>query len=224
MKPFVQIILATLCIISLFDCNKKKILETEKVNMIPQCIGRLVVDLPEEFAPHGGATAVVIPRDVNSLSSKMEIEVVSVGMNQQQFQGAIALRKTALAKGGTETENALKATFNQADGAVLFRILKVADGYIGELDKLVGNTHVRISAVSYHGTFEQVEADIVHFASAVVPADASTPADFCLGTVSVSGINLEETAQFYFGSTRRPDLGIEINVDTFQPEEKMPLL
>lgn len=182
------------------------------------------MDLPEEFVPHGGATAIVIPRDANTLSSKMEIEVVSVGMNQQQFQSAIASRKLELAKGGTETENALKATFNEPDGAVLFRILKVADGYIGELDKLIGNAHVRITAVSYDGTFERVERDIVHFASAILPADASKPSDFCLGAVSVGGVNLEETAQFYFGSTQRPDLGIEINVDTFQPDKSQPLL
>lgn len=199
-------------------------MDAENVNMIPHCIGRLIVDLPEEFAPHGGTTGTVIPRDTNALSSKMEIEVVSVGINKQQFQSEIASRKLELTKAGTDTENALKATFDKPDGSVLFRILKVADGYIGELDKLVGNAHVRISAVSYHKTFEQVETDIVHFASAIVPAGIGTPSDFCLGAVSVGGINLEESAQFYFSSNRRPDLHIEVNVDTFQPDKTKPLL
>lgn len=224
MKPVARLISAALCIISLFGCTEKKNLVIENMNMVPHCIGRLIVDLPEEFTPHGGATAIIIPRDANSLSSKMEIEVVSVGINQQQFESAVASRKLELAKGGTDTENALKTTFNEPDGGILFRILKVGNGYIGELDKLVGKAHIRISAVSYDGTFERVERDIVQFASAIVPVDASKPSDFCLGAVSVGGINLEETAQFYFGSTQRPDLSIEINIDTFQPDKSQPLL
>lgn len=211
-------------IVTLLGCHEKSKPKMENVEMISHRIGRLIVDFPAEFGSDGGATAIIIPRDNNPLASKMEVHIVSTGASQQQFANAVSSRKLELLKAGADDENALKETLKRTDGSVLFRILKVGSAYTSELNELVGNTHVRITAVSYHGTFDKVESALYHFAASIVPVSSGKASDFCLGAISIGGTNQEESAQFFYRSTQRPDLRIEASLDTFQSDPEKPLL
>lgn len=213
-----------LLVAALLGCDGKNESKMENTDMISHRIGRLVVDLPAEFSTDGSTTAIIIPRDNNALASKMEIHVVSSGTSKKQFEDAVVSRQAKLLKAGAEDENALKETIKRPDGSTLFRILKIGEAYASEVNQLVGDTYVRITAVSYRGTFEKVEAALHHFASSLVPVSSGKAADFCLGTISFSGANQDESAQFYYRSTRRPDLRIEVSLDTFQPDADKPLL
>jgi hypothetical protein len=213
-----------LLIIALLGCQGKSKPKMENLNMISHRAGRLIVDLPDEFRSDGGATATFTPRGNNALATKMEVQVVSSDTSRQKFDNAVALHKLELLKAGPDDENALKETLARPDGSVLFRMVKVGNAYISELNQLVGDVHVRITAASYHGTYEKVEGALFQFAALIVPLAAGKASDFVLDTVSVGGINVDETAQFYYRSTRRPDLRIEIAIDTFQPDADKPLL
>lgn len=223
-KAIRRIVWVMFFVVTLFGCNGKKSSAMDKIEMTPHRIGRLTVDLPAEFAPDGEVSAILIPSSGNALMSKLEVHVVSSGTSRQEFDRAVAQRKEDLAKAGTDTENALKESFKTKDGSVMFRILKVADGYIAELDKLVADNYVRISAVSYDGTYQQVEATVDHFASLIVPTNVSKATDFCLGAVAVRGANAEESAEFSYRSKLRLDLKVEVSIDTFQPDASRSLI
>jgi hypothetical protein len=196
----------------------------EKLEMISHRIGRLTIDLPAEFGTDGEAVATIIPRENNALSSKMEVHVVSSGTSPQKFENAVSSRKLELLKAGAGDGNSLKETIKRPDGSVLFRTLKVGDAYVSELNQLVGDVHVRITATSYHRTFEKVEATLIQFASLIVPTSAARASDLSLGVISIGGVNLDESVQFYCRSDKRPDLRIEVALDTFQPDSDPPLL
>ncbi|QJE02013.1 hypothetical protein HH212_19965 [Massilia forsythiae] len=205
-------------------CSKHQGGQVEKIAMKKHRIGRLMLDLPEEFVIDEGASTIIVPKQENPLQSKMRIEVISGHTNVQEFMAAVAERKSKLSKSGTEVENALKMSSVQPGHSILFRIMKVDDVYISELDCLAGEAYIRITANSYHGKFEQAEKSLLHFVSKIVQVDDATGDDFCIGPVCIKGANETESAEFVFRSTSRPDLRVDISVDTYKRDSDDALL
>lgn len=208
----------------LSGCTDGKTHKMENRNLVEQRIGRFKLDLPADFSLLGRSPVIIVPRDENSLGTKMEIESFSAKMTKQEFESAVAERAKELEEAGDEFEDKLELVTKQPDGSVIFRVRRIKDAYFSELDSLVDGIYMRTTARSYHGTYEQVEKSLLHFARTIVPLSAGSPSDFCIGYICVPGTSSFEAAQFIYRSSQRRDIRIEISVDTYQPDSDKPLL
>lgn len=210
--------------IMMLDGQTERLPALQKAEMRSHCIGRYMVDLPKDFDAVAGFTGSIEPSGGNDLETRIEIQTVAIGLDRRGFEAAMMQRRQELAADSFGHTNTLEDVFNGPSGSVLFRILRIKDAYLGEIDTLIDGTHVRMTANSYHGTFQRVEKELFVFLSRLVPTRFAGPDDFCAGTFSIKGANTVEMAEFAYRSVQRPDVFIKVQTDTFAPYSATPLL
>lgn len=212
--------------------SRKKAHEIGEININPHYIGHHIIDLPEEFSLVS-VMGSFVPIDDNPLETKMEVELVGTDMTRQQFLKALEIRRSELEAKGSAAEDLLKAVIKQSDESTLFRILEVKDAYEGELNIFLDGVYLRIAGHSYHAAYEEAERAILQFGGKVFPKTAfafgtehksQIPGAFSIGPVFISGANAREAATYTFRSSKRPDLVVEVTVDSFRPDERESLL
>jgi hypothetical protein len=112
------------------------------------------------------------------------------------------------------------------DDATLFRVQRIDDAYVSEINFLRGTNLVTVRLKSFHNHFVVAEESLINFAAATRVADSKagrSPIEgFCLGPVVVAGNFKDESAKFLFRDGQGNDLGIAI--DTYKAGGEPPLL
>ena len=187
------------------------------------CVGRHQIDLPAEFEQMMSATSVFTPPGLTEDDAPVEVTVVSNKIPQSEFKTRVDQRHARILAAADERTDILKEVLVLSKEATVFRINRVKNSYTSELHLWKGGTYLTAETKSYNQHFAQAEARLAAFAANVELAGPGH-GGFCLGPVAVKGQYAGESASYDFRSKARPDLLVSLEVNTFRPDESVPLL
>jgi len=209
--------------------------------MRPVCIGRHLLDVPADFEPMMGLMAIFTPPELTDDGAPITVLVHSMQDDPAQFEAqfkAEVERRHAAIRSAQRRTTRILTDVRHPDGpggegpgmlpageATMFRIREVGTSYNSELHFRKGGAYLVASSASYQDSYRQAEERLLAFAAQVVPASAASPAAarFCLGPVAVGGRHAGEYATFGFRSKAAPDVMLSVELDTYAPDESVPL-
>jgi Tle cognate immunity protein 4 C-terminal domain len=224
-------LLAVVLLMSLTACKGEK--ETKAStgfkngHIKTHCVGRYVISIPDSFSPSAVTTGVFKATGLSAQDPAFEIIVRAGGFTPSQFSSQVRKRRNEIKQNEDETTDVLRAETTLNDGATLFRVQRIDDAYISEINFLRGANLITASLKSYGNRFLAAEEDLIKFANGIKENDTKIENlkehGFCLGPVVVTGqFKEEKSAHFLFRDGKGNDFGIEIN--TYQSGLAEPLL
>lgn len=146
--------------------------------------------------------------------------------SRESFTVEVDKRRADLKENGDGTVDVFRGERIVDNGAVIFRVQRIDDAYVSEINFLVGKSLVTVKLNSYNNHYVEAEENLSRFVSAVkenntMSFDAKLQG-FCLGSVVIAGSFKDERGAFLFKSDDGSDFDIEIN--TFSPDADEPLL
>ena len=192
---------------------------------IQHCIGRSLIHLPNSFSAANVTTGILM--DKNSGSKKEAIDVLVRTQNgRPNFTLEVQKRKAELEDSGSPNVDVLREIRNISKDTALFRVQRIDDAYVSEVLVVRGNSVVTARLHSFRNEYAIAEEALMGFATRVDALDSAESTaqgrEFCLGSVKIRGDFSAEKANFLF----RNGLGsqFDINVDTYAPDDHVPLL
>lgn len=224
MKRFSVILSALLLLGGCGLSSKEKITVNEMTtNMQAQCIGRHIIDVPQEFELMLGRDYSFMPASVHSESAAMiEPSIQGVGVTPKQFRTAVDARRNQLAaeENMLTKEPLLREVTEIAENAVLIRAYDdglARDSFRSELHLLVEDAYVVVKEESFDNGYREAEQRILDFSKNIarIRSADSVQKGFCIGPVVLSGEYSFEQAGFTFRNKARPDVVISVDIHTY---------
>jgi hypothetical protein len=189
---------------------------------VPRCMGRNIIYLPDVFLAADVVDGYFKPVLIDENISSFDVVVKGNGIAPTEFAKYVSRRRAELKDNSSATSDVLRLENKLSDVATLFRIQRVEDAYISEINSLLSGSIVTIKIKSYENTFIDAETRLSKFISNIVAADQKEFNGFCLGTLSISGDFSQESGSYYW----RDDAGntFAIEIDTFNSEDPKNLL
>ena len=190
------------------------------------CIGRHLVDLPSTFELVPGSSGIFKPASLSDEDSGIDFVVNAGAMTVPQFAAAIEKRRNELMKAGTATVDKLEFERALDERGVLFRMRRVKDAYVSEINLLRGTTFVTATLNSYHAKYREAEDALLGFAKHIAERQtvASKAEGFCLGPIAISGDYKQESASVLFRDSADKGTVFDILLDTYAPDPELSLL
>lgn len=189
-----------------------------KNEMKTYCVGRHLVDMPLSFIPAKITTGAFKIVGLSAQDPSFEMVVRSAGLTRSQFAAALRERREELKKKESGTSNLLRMEKALRNEATLFRIQRIDDAYVSEIDFLSGSNLVTVSLKSYDEKFLAAEESLISFAAGVkvrdMNAEGAQPQGFCLGPVVIAGKFKEEAGGFLFRDASGDNFSIDIKTAT----------
>lgn len=199
---------------------------TPKIEMKTHCVGRNVIELPVSYKLSNGSTgtfkAVGLPED----DSAIDLSILVNEVNAAQFATELVKRRTALTSSPDKTMDVLSYEKALSPEAKLFRVNRIKDAFVSEINFVRGGSYMTASLNSYRGSFLDAEKKLLKFIAKIdVNKDANASGGgFCIGNVIVRGDFSEETGSILYRDSKHPGTSFGMEVDTFQPDDKTSLL
>jgi len=188
------------------------------------CVGRSSINIPSSYQLADGTSGSFKFNGTSDDDSSIAVVVSKTTMDQAKFSAEINRRRAALKAAADETTDIFRHEEKLAAEAVLFRINRIDDAYVSEINFLRGPAFVTATIKSWDEKFLDAESVLEKFVQGVqLRVDGSSGA-FCLGPVSVSGNFSEETGNYLFVDTVQRGNSLNLDIDTFRPDEKISLL
>jgi uncharacterized lipoprotein NlpE involved in copper resistance len=224
-----KIISAWMILMVIYGCDNRKEGDAMRKKSEPihtKCMGRSLIEMPGYLEESRITTGIF--RNVGSGSQvpSFNVTVSAAGMTRPQFVAATQRRRAELKNTQSQTIDVLKFERDVDDDTVLFRVQRIDDAYVSEVNLFREGNLITVTLNSYDDQFSIAEAALLKFTQAISvrPKKDSSDASigFCLGPVSIFGDFEQESASFLFGDPKHLSLGVEI--DTYTPDETVPLL
>jgi hypothetical protein len=224
-----KIILACAIFLTIYGCDIRK--ESDDMQIKSEairtaCVGRNFMEIPSSLEESPVTTGIFRSAGSGSQASSFNVTVNAIGMTRPQFISATQKRRAELKNTRSQTIDVLKMERDVDEDTTLFRVQRVDDAYVSEVNLFRGGNLVTVTLNSYDDEFSIAEAALLKFTQAinVRPKEDSNNGStgFCLGPVSIFGDFEQENASFLFGDPKHLSLSVEI--DTFSPDETVPLL
>lgn len=206
------------------DLNEVKMRANEQQD-VRYCMGRTVIAVPSLLAPDSITTGSFRFINLGTEEGAIDVSVDDTKMKESDFKIRVHERSAELKSAGDETTNILKHEQALDHDAYLFRVQEIDDAYVSEVIALKGGNLVTVRLHSFRNQFGIAEDQLVKLVdSIVVGGDAASlgSGGFCLGPVVVIGDFQEESGRFLYRSQN--GINLKINIDTFVPDERVPLL
>jgi hypothetical protein len=192
-------------------------------HMEVHCIGRSYISLPQKFHVAPVTTGIFRPVGLQTENQAFEVVVRAGAFTRQQFVAEVQKHRLELTRGGSDRANVLRLDKEFSDGSILLRLQEIEDAYISELNFLREGNIVTVRLNSYHEQFLQAEENLAKFSDGIKGIDQDQKRHgFCLGTVDITGNFQAEHGSFWFRDGQGADF--EVDVDTYTPDDKVPLL
>jgi hypothetical protein len=210
-----------------------KVEREEKTRMLSKyeemkahCVGRQIVDMPSSFSPFALTTGIFKATGLSAQDPSIEVSVRASGLTRLQFTEEVRKRRNELKNLGDDTVDILRLEKPLGDHATLFRVQRVEDAYVSEINFLRGANLVSVRLKSYEKEFLAAEESLTKFVAGIKEENkeisSAQPQGFCLGSVIITGEFKEENGSFLFSDGKGNAFGIEI--DTYKVDAAVPLL
>lgn len=216
-----RIYIALALLLSIAACKAGK---GDDVKMLPKnemktyCIGRHLFDMPLSFVPAKITTGAFKAVGLSTQDPSFEITVKAAGWTRSQFTAALRERREELKENESGNSNLLRTEKALSDEATLFRIQRIDDAYVSEIDFLSGSNFVTVRLESFDDKFLAAEESLINFVAGVkvldINAEGVQPQGFCLGPVVIAGKFKEEAGSFLFRDGSGDNFDIDIKTAT----------
>jgi hypothetical protein len=190
--------------------------------LVPHCMARNIIYLPDVFlmadVADGSFKSVLVDENLSSF----DVIVKGKGVTSQDFSRYVLRRRAELNNSFSTTSNVLRLENRVGDDATIFRIQRVEDAYVSELNSMHSGSIVTVKINSYENTFVEAERRLSAFISNIAASDQKEFNGFCLGSISIPGDFSQERGSFYWRDNNGNTFAIEI--DTFNSEDPRNLL
>ena len=223
-----KIACATLLLLALAGC-KEKTKETKmaspKIETHTVCMGRQQLEMPTSFVLAEETNGMFKLLDMGSKDPAIEVAVHAATLDASGFAAALGQRHAELSKPDSLGMDVLRLEKNLSPEATLYRVQRVDDAYVSEINFLAGGNLVRASLKSFHDKFLNAEEKLVAFTQRVtVHKSSGNPAGgFCLGQVTLSGDFTAESVSALYQSTEHKGTVFNLEIDSFAPDESVSL-
>lgn len=201
---------------------KMSVYEDEQIRY---CIGRTVLAVPNLFTAESTVIGSFKFVGMGVEEPSIDVAVETNELNKLKFERRLKLRSAELRNAGDETINILKHEQRLNEDAYLFRVQEIDDAYVSEVIVLKGSNLVIARMHSFRNQYDLAENKIIELISKISVKEDSLVHDmqgFCLGPVVIDGDFQEETGRFLYRS--KNGINFNINIDTYMPDERVPLL
>lgn len=108
----------------------------------------------------------------------------------------------------------------------LFRVRRIKDAFVSEINFLQGKSFVSATLNSFHGKYAVAEDVLLKFMAQVTERQeiGESGEGFCLGPIAISGEFKEESANLLFRDSKDKGTIFDVLVNTYQPDPATPLL
>jgi hypothetical protein len=202
-------------------------MQISKVEMKTHCVGRHLIDMPISFS----ATPLTIGsfKMTEQGAEGPSVDVtVHAGLTPSQFAKQVQKRLSELRDSGSDTADVFRLQQRLSDQATIFRVQRIDDAYVSEINFLTGTSWVIARLKSYRNQFQAAEEKLIKFAAAVRANDAGSldmqRQGFCLGPVTLLGDFSDERARFVFRNDMEKGVGFDMSVDTYREDSPKKLL
>lgn len=219
------ILILSVIIYRLEDGGAKEMSKHEN-NMITHCVGRSSIKLPEHYRRASVTTGIFKAVGSTAQDPPFEVIVKENSFTPKSFLLEMSKRRSELRENSDGAVDVLKNERTLNNDAVIFRVQRIDDAYVSEMNFLRGPSLVTIKVDSFRSQYAAAEENLIRFGSAFKESgsesSAASPQDFCLGSVAISGDFKDESGSFLFRKEEEADFEIEIN--TYAPNAGEPLL
>jgi hypothetical protein len=206
--------------------EERKSMTAKYEEMSTNCVGRLLIDVPIAFKPSEVTTGRFRGPGLSPQDPALEVVVRAGRWTRPEFEAEVQKRRNEIKSKSDDTTDILREDKRLSDESTLFRIQRIREAYVSEINFLRGTNLVTVRLKSFHNHFVVAEESLINFAAATRVADSKagrSPIEgFCLGPVVVAGNFKDESAKFLFRDGQGNDLGIAI--DTYKAGGEPPLL
>ena len=224
MRPSIFYLLMVILLAGCGLSDKEKVTVSELTqDMQTFCVGRHLIDVPKGFSSIiGGAANFMLAGVSIEVADPFWVSIKAVDISAQQFRSAVDKQRAEVAanRNMLSKDSMLKEFKSVGENAFLLRAYESSlsrDSFRSELHLLIEGVHVVVAEKSFENEFLQAEKRIEAFSKNLVRVQpSSTAKGFCIGPIAVQGdsYSLEQT-DFTFRSKKRPDVIIEIDIDTY---------
>ena len=222
----VSSILIFAVIIYRFQGGSSREMSRFEPHMVAHCIGRNTITLPEEFQRVSIITGRFKSIDAVAQDPFFEVVVNENKFTEKSFSNEMERRRSELKENSDGAVNAFRYEKALGDDAFIFRVQRIDDAYVSEINFLRGTSLVTIKLDSFRNQYVTAEENLSKFALAFKERGGDPliqkSQDFCLGSVDIVGNFKEESGSFLFKEGDKADFEIEIN--TYIPNPSEPLL
>lgn len=191
---------------------------------IQHCAGRHEIDFPSDYDLANGTSGVFKPSGTSDEDSSIAVVVSKNSLDPLNFLTEVNRRRATLKAAADDTTDIFKLEKQVAPDAVLFRINRIDDAYVSEINFLRGGAFVTATIKSWDRKFVEAESVLEKFIQGVHVSGDSPFGAFCLGPVSVFGDFQEENGSFLFKDKQHKGNSFNLDIDSFKPDEKPSLL
>lgn len=206
--------------------REKKEMSVHETHMTTHCIGRSIIGLPDGFRRAPVVTGIFKSADSKDQDPSFDVIVTENGFTRGSFSQALDKRRSELKENSDGTVDVFESEKATSDGAVIFRVRRIDDAHVSEINFSRGSSLVTVKLDSFRNQYVVAEERLSKFASAFMEAQEDSfrryPQQFCLGSVSIAGDFKDESASFLFKNSEGDDFEAEIN--TYIPDANKPLL
>jgi hypothetical protein len=217
---FLAIILLVGC-----DAGENKLTSQIKINtaMKSHCIGRSLIDLPEDYVLKAGVAATFTPDQHEVEDGNIDL-VVMPNVNITGFQQKLAARRAELTDDAGMTSK-LSLIRDLPSSGKLFRVHIIEDAYRSEVHWMLDGTYMIASIKSFKNQVELAETMLLDFVKSVELADRreSSSASFCLAGAVVKGKYRDEFASFHFAPINSSEISFSADVSTYEKDDSETL-
>lgn len=215
---------------AIFGCTPEKSGESNMAmenleSTVQHCIGRTLINLPSSFGASKVTTGIFKFKSLERQEEPIDI-VVRASTPASNFVSEIQKRQAELAESSSPTMDILREVKALDNNATLFRIQRIDDAYVSELIFLRGTSIITARLHSFRKQYLAAEEKLIRLAAETDASDSQNGSArddaFCLGSVKIKGDFVVEKAKSLFRNGR--GLEFDIDVDTYTPDERVPLL
>lgn len=218
------------CVLLLTACSigavEASIVAANSAETQTVCFGRHQMELPKDFELTMGASSIFTPPELTSDDGKVEVTIRASRVTSGEFKALVDERQAKIAADADTHTDVLKEVIAAGNDATIFRIQRIKNSYTSELHLLKGGIYITAASKSYDNHYAEAETRLRAFAGNVEPVTGAnvTPMVFCLGPVLIKGQYAGEYAKFRYRGKTYPDVAIELELDTYAPDESESLL
>jgi hypothetical protein len=217
-------------IVAIVGCGQKK----ERIAKMPSddkpgvtyCVGRHLINLPDYFAINPVSTGSFKTADVDRQRRALEVVVRRGSLTLSEFSTEIQKRRLELKNADNGSVDVLEQEKALDDYGTIFRIRKIGDAYVSEINLLRGGSLVTVKLNSFRRQYALAEDALMNFAARIrVHEEKISPTlsdGFCLGPVIIVGDFESESGSISFNDDKGQNFDVE--VDTYAPDPDVPLL
>lgn len=203
-----------------------KEMSAHEPRMTSHCVGHHIIELPDGFQRVSVITGIFKSVESTTQDPYFDVMVNENSFTDISFSQALDKRRSELKEKSDSAVDVFESEQKTSDGAVMFRVRKIDDAYVSEINFLRGSSLVTIKLDSFNNEYAAAEDRLVKFASAFRENQKDWFAQgkqyFCFGSVSIAGDFKDESGSFLFKNNEGADFEVDIN--TYIPDASKPLI